>query len=62
MGQWHVVLGHEEAVHFVQLLLGQDEAVHLFLAAGAWDGNTPYKHCSPLLLFLGLGNDTHVGE
>lgn len=57
VGQWHASLGHEEVVHFLQLLLWQNEAVDLFLSRGAWNGNTTDKYCSSLLLSLGLGNN-----
>lgn len=46
-------------MHFLQLLLGQHEAVDLLLSGSAWNGNTTHKRCSSLLLFLGLG-DTYV--
>lgn len=49
-------LGLEEAVHFLQLLLGKHEAVHLFLSRDARNGNTANEQRSSLLLFLGLGN------
>lgn len=61
VGHWHAVLGHEEVVHLLQLLLWQHEAVDLFLSRSAWNGNTTYKQCSSLLLFLGLGN-TYVSR
>ncbi|TNN50491.1 hypothetical protein EYF80_039301 [Liparis tanakae] len=48
--------GHEEAVHFLQLLLGEDEAMHLFLSTSARDGHPSYEHGPALLLLLGLGN------
>lgn len=44
----------EEVVHLLQLLLRQDEAVDLLLAAGARDGDTTHKHRTSFLLFLGL--------
>lgn len=48
------VLAHEEMVHFLQLLLGQDEAVDLFLSPAARNPNSAHKHRSFLLLILGL--------
>lgn len=58
-GQRHI-LGPEQVVHLLQLLLGQHKAVDLFLSRAAWNGNTAYKQCSSLLLFLGLGNTLHI--
>lgn len=57
--QWHV-LGPEQVVHLLQLLLGQHKTVDLFLSWVAWNGNTSYKQCSSLLLFLGLGNTLYI--
>lgn len=39
---------------FLQLLLGQDKAVDLFLTSGAREGNTTHKHRPTLFLFLSL--------
>lgn len=54
MVQWLDVLGHEEVVHFLQLLLWQHKAVDLLLSRSTRNGYTTHKHCSSLLLFLGL--------
>lgn len=51
---WGSVLGHEEAVHLLKLLLRQHEAVHLLLSRGAWDADAANKPGSSLLLFFGL--------
>lgn len=41
-------------MHLLKLLLGQHQAVHLFLSRGAWDSDPANKRGSSLLLFLGL--------
>lgn len=46
--------GDEELVDLVELLLGQNQAVHLFLSGGAGDGDAADKRGASLLLFLGL--------
>lgn len=43
-------------MHLLQLLLGQHQAVHLFLARGARDADAADERGSSLLLFLGLSN------
>lgn len=53
-------LCHEEAVHALQLLLGQDEAVRLLLTAGAGDHHLPHQHRAALLLLFSLRHKHQV--
>lgn len=46
--------GPEEAVHVLQLLLGEHQAVNLFLSGVARNGDAANKQRSSLLLFLCL--------
>lgn len=41
-------------MHLLKLLLGQHQAVHLFLSGGARDGDPANERGPSLLLFLGL--------
>lgn len=45
-----LVSGHEEAVHALQLLLRQHQAVDLLLARAAGDGHAAHQHRAALLL------------
>lgn len=49
--------GDEEAVHPLQLLLGQHQAVHALLAGGAGDGDAAHERGPAPLLLLGLEGD-----